>query len=279
MCSQIPQKKTTAMTIVSDYHMHTPLCGHAVGEPEAYAEAACRAGLDEIGFSDHAPLVARRIPDVAMREDQLPEYHDLIAETGRRFSGRLIIKTGLEADFVPGYESRTKAIIEAFPYDFVIGSVHFIEGWAFDHPDERDAWSQKDVDVVYREYYRLLRESARSGLFDIMGHVDLVKKFGHRAEADLTSEIRETAEIFRSCGVAVEINTAGLRKPVGEIYPALGPLRIYREAGVPLTFGSDAHRPEDVGRDFDRALDLAREAGYKEYVTFRRRRIERIIRL
>jgi histidinol-phosphatase (PHP family) len=120
-----------------------------------------------------------------------------------------------------------------------------------------------------------LRKSAESKLFDIMGHVDLVKKFGHRATEDMTGEVEETARVFRSTGMTVEINTSGLRKPVGEIYPAASILKIYAKAGVPITFSSDSHDPQDVGRDYDKAAALAKEAGYKEYRVFKRRKVAR----
>jgi histidinol-phosphatase (PHP family) len=258
-----------------DSHMHTPLCGHAVGAPEEYVEQAIRRGLSEIGFSDHAPLVSHEDARYTMSRAQLPEYHRMMEEVRRRHPG-YAIKVGIEADYVPGFERETKAILDGHPYDFVIGSVHFLDAWAFDDPAEQVRWKDKDVDTVYRDYYALLRRSAESGLFDVMGHVDLVKKFGQRASADLTDEIEATARTFRRTGVTVEVNTSGLRKPVKEIYPALDALSIYRRAGVPITFGSDAHEPGHVGADFDAARSLALSAGYREYRVFRARRVERV---
>jgi histidinol-phosphatase (PHP family) len=140
-------------------------------------------------------------------------------------------------------------------------------------------WKDKDVDTVYRDYYKLLRLSAQSGLYDIMGHVDLVKKFGHRPAGDMTAEVEKTAKVFKETGVTVEINTSGLRKPVGEIYPSLSVLKIYQKAGVPITFSSDSHDPKDVGRDYDKAAALAIEAGYTEYRVFKKRKVERMEKL
>jgi histidinol-phosphatase (PHP family) len=257
-----------------DYHMHTPLCGHAVGEPSEYVEQALRVGLSEIGFSDHAPLVSHEDARYTMNASQLPLYHQMI-ETIQKKYAPFPIKLGLEADYIPGFETKTRAILDGYPYDFVIGSIHFIDAWAFDDPDEKIKWKDKDVNRVYRDYYKLLRKSAESKLFDIMGHVDLVKKFGHRATEDMTGEVEETARVFRSTGMTVEINTSGLRKPVGEIYPAASILKIYAKAGVPITFSSDSHDPQDVGRDYDKAAALAKEAGYKEYRVFKRRKVAR----
>lgn len=261
-----------------DYHMHTPLCGHAVGQPEEYVKQAIKVGLSEIGFSDHAPLVSHEDPRYTMAGNQLPLYHAMVEKVQKQFPD-FTIKLGLEADYIPGFEAQTRKILEGYPYDFVIGSIHFIDRWAFDDPDEKVKWRDKDINTVYRDYYKLLRRSASSGLFDIMGHVDLVKKFGHRATEDLTAEVKATADVFKASGVCVEINTSGLRKPVQEIYPSLGVLKIYREAGVPITFSSDSHDPGDVGKDYDKAKALALDAGYKDYLVFKRRKIERAEKL
>lgn len=272
-----PRRKN--MIPIVDYHMHTPLCGHAEGLPEEYAAHALQIGLEEIGFSDHAPFVVKELPGITMKREELPAYHRMIEEAREQFKGRLTILLGIEADFIPGYEDKTKAILEAYPYDYVIGSVHFIKDWGFDNPEEREKWKEQDVSDVYRDYHDLLRQAARSGLFDIMAHVDLVKKFGHRPTGDLTDDLRQTAKVFKDAGVVIEINTSGLRKPVGEIYPSLPNLKIYCQEGVPLTFGSDAHKPEEVGWDYGKAADLARQAGYKEYVMFKGRKIYRKISL
>ena len=256
--------------------MHTPLCGHAVGKPEAYVEQALKVGLSEIGFSDHAPLVSHEDPRYTMNRSQLPGYHAMIEGIQKKYKN-FTIKLGLEADYIPGFEKETKKILDGYPYDFVIGSIHFIDNWAFDDPDpsQNIKWKEKDIDAVYGDYYKLLRRSAESGLFDIMGHVDLVKKFGYRAVGDMTKEIEKTAEVFKRSGVTVEINTSGLRKPVKEIYPSLDVLKIYKKYNVPITFSSDSHDPQDVGRDYDKAEALAKEAGYTEYLVFKKRKIER----
>ena len=259
--------------------MHTPLCGHAVGEPAEYVRHGIKAGLKEMGFSDHAPLVSHRDPKITMDFEQLPTYLKMIKEVQTQFSKEITIKISLETDFIPGFENKTRQIIEDYPYDYIIGSVHFIKTWGFDDPAQRTAWKAKDVNQVYHDYYKLLRQSAESGMFNIIGHCDLVKKFGHRATENMFDEVRATAKVFKETGVAIEINTAGLRKPVKEMYPSLDCLKIYREAGVPLTFGSDAHAPAEVGKDFDKAGDLAKAAGYNEYLIFKQRKIERVVKI
>lgn len=265
------------MKPISDYHMHTPLCGHAQGEPSEYVEHAIKEGLQEMGFSDHAPFVHCVDPTVTMALSQLPVYYKMIEGVQEKYKDRIKIKMGIEADFIPGYEEKTQRIINDYTYDYVIGSVHFIKDWGFDNPDEREKWDQHNVNQVYKDYYDLLRQSALSGMFDIMAHVDLVKKFGHRATIDLSDEIRETAKVFKETGMTIEINSSGLRKQVKEMYPSLECLKIYNEEGVMLTFGSDAHLPTDVARDFGLSMKLAKEAGFKEYILFNQRSIEQAV--
>ncbi|MBI4309487.1 MAG: histidinol-phosphatase HisJ family protein [Candidatus Omnitrophica bacterium] len=255
--------------------MHTALCGHATGSLDEYVRHAIDTGLKEIGFSDHAPMVHERLPGVTMDLRQLPLYHRLIDEVKAKYEGRITIKYALEADFIPGFEAKTKAIIDAYPYDYIIGSVHYVNGWAVDDPAAIEHWKTQDINNIWREYFRLLRQSAQTGLFNTIGHCDLPKKFGHRATVDMSAQVKATAQVFKECRVAIEINTSGLRKPIKEMYPCAEHLNIYCAAGVPLVFGSDAHTPGDVGKNFKEAVDLAKTAGYKEYLIFNKRNIER----
>lgn len=267
------------MKIIGDYHMHTPLCGHAVGLPSEYAEQAVKVGLKEIGFSDHAPLLSHVDPKITMNREQLPLYLAMMEDVRERFAKKLKIKVGIEADFLPGFEEETKKLLKSYAFDFVIGSVHFIRRWGFDDPAEREQWTNQDINQVYRNYYELLRQSAKSQMFDVVAHVDLVKKFGNKPTDDMSEEVKTTAKAFKDSGMVVEINTSGLRKPCKEIYPSLGNLKIYCQAGVPLTFGSDSHEPQHVGKDFLKALALAKAAGYQQYVVFKKRKIEKIIKI
>lgn len=265
--------------VISDYHIHTTLCGHASGDPQAYARHAVDQGLSEIGFSDHAPLLSHRDRTITMDSSQLSIYHHMIESVRTEFAEQLRVRIGIEADYIPGYETRTKAMLEAYPYDYVIGSVHFLEKWGFDDPIQLKEWDSRDVNNVYREYYRLLRKSALSRLFDILGHVDLVKKFDFHPTEDMREEIEENARVFKKTGVVIEVNTSGLRKPAREIYPSQEHLKIYFAKGIPITFGSDSHQPDDVGRDFDKGREWAMAAGYTEYVMFEKRKIVKVVSL
>ena len=248
-----------------DYHTHSYLCGHGAGLPAEYAAQAARSGLDEIGISEHIPLYwlpeAERDPELAMRMDQLPQYFDLV-EAARATVPTLPIRLGLEADYIPGHEAALATILQAHPWDYVYGAVHFIGAWGMDDPRYTAEYNRRDIDALYAEYFALVEAAARTGLFDIMAHLDLVKKFGHRATRDLTALYARVAQTMAATGVCVEINTAGLLKPVGEIYPQPALLRALHAAGVPVTLGSDAHQPELVGYAFAAAVRLLREVGY-----------------
>lgn len=253
-----------------DYHIHTKLCGHASGEMEEYVQCAISAGVNEMGFSDHLPMVSELGNGLAMPIEKLPFYVENVLHLRDKYP-EIDIKLGIEADYFPGLEDDSKDIIDRYPFDYVIGSVHFIEKWGFDNINEIDQWNEKDINQVYRDYYTLLRKSALSGLFDIIGHSDLVKKFGQRPGDDLSEEIEHTARVFSDHKLVCEINTAGLRRPVSEVYPSLEILQVYRKYDIPIIFGSDAHRPSEVGCDFDTAYKMAASAEYGEEVQFTKR--------
>lgn len=196
----------------------------------------------------------------------LSTYSALIREA----TGAVPVRLGIEADYFPGAETAIAGLVAQAAFDYVIGSVHWIRAWGFDLLGVPGLWDGHDVDTAYREYFALLGRAARTGLFDIMAHPDLIKVMGYRPSAglDLDALYRDAAAAFAAGGVAVEVSTAGLRKPVGELYPVLDFLRACHDRGVPMTLASDAHAPGDVGRDFDCAVDLARAAGYRETLLF-----------
>ncbi|ACX51375.1 histidinol phosphate phosphatase HisJ family [Ammonifex degensii KC4] len=257
-----------------DYHVHTARCGHAVGKVGEYLRQAERMGLKELGFADHLPLYflppEKRDPGLAMPQTQLGEY---VAEiTGLKGKSTVEVKLGIEADYVPGREEELRRLLSAYPFDYVLGSIHFLDGWGFDNPAEIEGYRGKDLDLLYERYFSLVQRLASSRLFDIVAHPDLIKKFGFLPSRNLKLLYEETVKAIAAADLAVEVNTAGLRHPVKEIYPAVEFLSLCRRYRVPVTLGSDAHRPEDVGRDFDRALDLLRGVGYYEVAIFTSRK-------
>ena len=256
-----------------DYHLHTPLCLHATGSPEEYAGRAVELGIPEIGFSDHCPMPPDYDPEFRMKLEEYPEYVGMVSRCGEAFP-QLKIKLGLEADYHPGTEDFVRNILGDYDFDYVIGSIHFLGDWGFDNPDQADKFKGRDVYEIYEQYFDLVVGLARTGLFDILGHPDVIKKFGHRPEKDWASLEKRALKAVAKAGMALDINTAGLRRPAREIYPRPSMLKLAREMDIGITFGSDAHRPEDVGKDFDAAVALAREAGYTHFRSYTGRHYE-----
>ncbi len=252
-----------------DYHMHTRLTD-GTGEPRDYARLAQQRGLDEIGCSDHAPL-ADRDTDWTMKQSDLPIYVGWVRQAQREFP-QLPIKLGLEVDFIPGQEEWIRELAARYPWDYLLGSVHYIG----DFPVDRSAedWQGQDIESRWREYFALWQQAAESQLFDALPHPDLPKKFGFRPSRDFTPIYETALRAVAQSGVAIEVSTAGLRKPCREIYPAEEFLRMARRFDVPIVLGSDAHIPQDVGIDFDQAVELARHCGYDKICRFTQRRRE-----
>ncbi|NOZ64794.1 MAG: histidinol-phosphatase HisJ [Caldiserica bacterium] len=254
-----------------DYHLHTSLCGHARGRMEDYVKNAIQAGLEEIGFSGHFPLFhitdRKLASNLSIPEEKFPLYVEQVLDLRKKFPS-IKIRLGCEVDYIPGYEEEIKKRLQPYSFDYVMGSVHFLDGFLFDHPDYIEEWEKRDVDEVYRNYFSRLLQCIETGLFDIIAHPDLVKKFGFFPKFSLGYLYQEIARALRKNNMVAEINTSGLRKPVQEIYPSLDFLKILRKYQVPITLGSDAHSPEEVGKDLDKAKEWAKEAGYKEYASF-----------
>lgn len=266
---------TIARAMLVDYHMHTPLCKHAVGEPEEYVRRALERGINEIGFSDHSPMPPGYDPNFRMTVEQYPEYIEKVMRARRAFPD-FPIKLGLEADFHPGTEDFVYNVTNEFDFDYIIGSVHYIGDWGFDNPENIHRYKNDRMYETYEEYFDLVTRAAQSGLFDILGHIDVIKKFGHRPERSVDGLLRRALEAVKGAGMSVEVNTSGLRVPAKEIYPSRRLLEIARELGVPVTLGSDAHRPNHVGEDFDGAVALLRSVGYTHVNRYAGRKAEAV---
>jgi histidinol-phosphatase (PHP family) len=260
-----------------DYHVHTSRCGHAVGESRDYVLRAFDVGLSEIGFTDHIPLYflppERRDPRLAMSEARFDDYLDEVRALGQEFDGRIAVRLGLEADYAEGYEKDLERWLGKARWDFVLGSVHWVAGDWIDDPRSASArFESEGAAKLYREYYRLLRLAAGTGLFDVISHFDLPKKHGHRAVPGVEDAEEDTIATVAAAGCAVEISSAGLRKPVREPYPEARLLRKIASAGIPVTFSSDAHAPSEVGWGYERTVPLALSCGVTRFVTFEKRR-------
>jgi histidinol-phosphatase (PHP family) len=263
--------------MLTDYHLHlrpdepdTPPERYFTAENvERYREAAATAGIEELGVSEHVyrftqGLELWRHPFwEEQARDDLDAYCEFVRGAG--------LKLGVECDFVPGAEDRTANLLEARDFDYVVGAVHFVGERAVDH-EGWDVWEGSgDADEVWRRYFAALAECAGSGLFDILAHPDLVKVWGRGRplpERDPRHYYELAVEAIAASGIAVEVSTAGLRKPVGELYPARAFAEMCVEAGAPFALSSDAHLPEQVGHGYDRALELFGELGVGEICVF-----------
>lgn len=259
---------------VPDYHMHTPRCNHATGTVAEYAQAAVDAGLREIGMSDHSPMPGGFDKPWRMDRSELQHYLQEVEQARELFADRLTIRIGLEADFHPGSEAYVQDLIAAYDWDYIIGSVHYIGDWGFDNPDCLAAWDNCNIEDAYLAYFDLVARSAATGMFDIIGHPDLIKKFGHRAPSDSQAVIAAEETMLQAVlqsGAALEISSAGLRKPVAEIYPHTRIVQRAAALGIPFAYGSDAHAPAEVGHGMHACLHALESCGVTRIASFRQR--------
>ncbi len=257
---------------MNDYHLHSFLCKHGEGEIYEYVEAAIGQGFAEIGFAEHIPIPGLDDPDGRMRPDEFPIYLNDINEARKKYP-EIKIRLGIEADYMPERLDYLREFLLAHPFDFVIGSVHFLGEWDFTNPAHADRIDEFGVNETYQAYYRLLARAADSGLFDVIGHLDIPKKFGRLPTVDLTDEIDQVLAIMKERGLALDVNTSGLRKPIKEIHPAKNILQRACEIGVPVVIGSDAHRPAEVGYFIKETYALIQEIGYKQVCVFEKRKM------
>lgn len=251
-----------------DYHIHSFL-SDGVKNPKEYLGAAIQKKINEIGFSEHLNF---KDFDWVMKFSDLPLYVKIVDDL--RKTSEIPIKLGVEIDFIPGFEEKIEKIINEWPFDYVLGSVHLINGFQFDNLKKEiiAEYGKFDIDELYEKYFGLVQKAAKSKLFDVMAHPDLIKKMGFKPKNDITNLLEETADCFARTGVCIEVNTSGLDKPCEEIYPSEKFLKMCYDRKIPITFGSDAHKPDDIGKYFDRALDSVKKVGYKEIVQFDRRK-------
>jgi histidinol-phosphatase (PHP family) len=256
----------SALPMLADYHTHTPLCHHAVGSPTEYAAQAKAAGLAELGLSDHNPM-PEQYDDWRMALADFPTYLDLV-EQARADHPDLPIRLGLECDFIEGYEPWIEQQAQMAPFDYLIGSVHYVSSdFAVDDPKHLSRWrAEGAVEDIWRRYWMLYEKMVRTQLFDFHAHPDLPKKFGLRPAGDLRRYYEPVIQALADTRGVMEVSTAGLRKECAELYPAQDFLMMAQQAGVQIVISSDAHAPGEVGLQFDRALQAVRAAGFTHTV-------------
>jgi histidinol-phosphatase (PHP family) len=243
-----------------DYHLH--VIAHddrpmTVENILSYGGVAESRGLRQMGITEH---------------DRYLDKIDVAAfQEAREESDEVGLRLGIEIDFVPGQEERMESDATALPYDYIIGSVHRVDGDEVDRATDQSIYERYDAYELYAAYYRNVREAALSGRFEVIGHPDLIKIFRHYPERDITPLLEETADAVAESGVVVDVNAAGLRKPVGEIYPSRKFLEMFHRRGVPIILSSDAHAPNEVAAGYDKSLKLVHDVGYREVATFENR--------
>ncbi|MCW3491285.1 histidinol-phosphatase HisJ family protein [Dethiobacter alkaliphilus] len=252
-----------------DYHIHTWRCCHASGEMREYLAEAEKKGLAEIGFADHFPLGMLGVDldePVSMQPEELDEY---IADVqALQKSASIPVRLGVEVDYLPGQEELTAMLLKQYPFDYVIGSIHFVKDWDFTHPDYIQRYEWADIDKLYEDYFAEICRMAKSGLFDIVGHLDVVKKFSFFPRKSWDHLVEETCRILKEADICVELNSAGWRAPVREAYPGEVFLAQCQDIGIPVTMGSDAHRPKEVGCGLRRAALILDKIGFTEVASF-----------
>lgn len=258
-----------------DYHTHTPLCRHAEGSVEEYVAAALAAGLEEYGIADHAPVHVAVDDDWRMREEQFPQYLEWYRRACELAQGRLQVRLGLECDWLgahPDNLAKLERISAMADWDYLIGSVHYLgKDFDFDNPAHLSLWAKLDVEQTWQAYWQEYTRMAASGMFDIMGHADLIKKFNYYPGGDLRRFYEPALQAIVDSGACIELNTAGWYKDCKEAYPSRQFLQMAAEAGVGLVISSDAHAPAELGRSFPRAVQLARECGFTSCARFDKR--------
>ncbi|GIU92507.1 MAG: histidinol-phosphatase [Acidimicrobiia bacterium] len=285
---------------MSDYHLHLHPHEPAEGGPppgeyppgliESYVEAAAARGVDELGFTEHLYRCVESEEALGPfweREPRrdLAEHSEAFVRADRNLSldayveavvaakdRGLPVKLGLEVDFFPETIDSVLELLAPYPWDFLIGSVHWVGGWALDSSAVAYEYDRRGVDRAWEDYFEVEVELAASGTVDVLAHVDLPKKYGRRPADEPIELYRKVVEAAKASGTAVEVSSQGLRKPAGEVYPSPVFLAMFAEAGVPITLASDAHTADEAGWGHREVVEAARAAGYTTRLGFDARR-------
>ncbi|WP_239618217.1 histidinol-phosphatase [Cohnella mopanensis] len=260
-----------------DLHTHHERCGHASGTINDYIVSAIQAGMQVIGISDHSPYFAHELdqpqPNIAMARSDFPNYIAEVLRLKEQYKEKIEVLLGVESDFYIDQIELYRKAYEPYPFDYIIGSVHQTRGVSIFN---RNRWKGKDDDEQLDEkkhYYDLIRQSADSGMFQVLGHIDAMKGY-YPAFADIQgaeSEIDEALKAVAANDISIEINTSGKTKDVGGWYPSDALLERACHFGVDVTFGSDAHVPARVGDEWELVQKRLREIGFSRWVFFRQK--------
>jgi histidinol-phosphatase (PHP family) len=246
-----------------DYHIHTTFSDGRDSVEECVRRAVA-LGLAEVGIADHLAAPQATAWDLgSMPLVHLDDYVGEVLAAAARHRD-ITVLLGVEADYLPQYEEELAALLDAYPFQYVVGGVHVLDGFGFDEPDARDDPRWADSDSVFRANYRTVRAAVAYGRFDVIAHLDYVGLWGHKAGPGVDPALDAALDAMAARGIAIELNTDRISDPAGVMYPSPDILRRARARGIPLVIDSDAHRAEHVGRFWDEAIAMARDAGYRE---------------
>lgn len=257
-----------------DLHNHTYLCNHAEGEIEEYVLKAIELGIDIYGFSEHAPMKNFEDGYRLLVKDQI-FYQNSILALKEKYKNKIDILLGYEVDYIEG-DYLLDEIIKA-PVDYLIGSVHYLDQWGFDNPEFIGEYEKRDIDKIWEEYFKAMQSMARTSSFDIVGHFDLMKVFNFLPKKSMKELCFEVLKEIKKANMVLEINSAGFRKAPLEQYPSCEILELAFDLDIPITFGSDAHKVDQIGLFYNEVTLLASQVGYKECISFKKR--EKLIHL
>lgn len=259
-----------------DLHTHHFRCGHANGTIRDYIEAGISAGLGVIGISDHTPYFGspseQAFPQIAMGKSEFSNYVEEVLSLKKEYEGVIDVLLGIESDYFPEHAELYRKTLSAYPFDYVIGSVHSVGGVSIFNKGRWKKLSNNEQIRVKSDYYRLIADSARSGMFQILGHIDAMKG-NYPAFSDIPAPkpVDDCLKVISECGVAIEINTSGGTKLVGGWYPSEDILERAQHFGVEVTFGSDAHKPSRVAEDRDAVVAQLKAIGFTHWVYYKQR--------
>lgn len=254
-----------------DLHNHTTRCNHAKGSMDSYIRRAIELGVNIYGFSEHAPMEFDSY--YRLKFDEMSSYENDVLNLREKYKNDIQILLGYEVDYLKGYIDQR---VLNSKVDYLIGSIHFLGEWGFDHPDYKDEYKNRDIDQIWQEYFDGIEAMAKTGYFDIVGHLDLIKIFKFMPQRDIRIIAKNALKAIKKSNMVIEINSAGLRKPIKEIYPSPLLLEMAYELDIPITFSSDAHAIGQVGFRYDEVITLARKIGYTKAVTFEQRQAKMI---
>jgi histidinol-phosphatase (PHP family) len=254
--------------MLGDFHVHTYLCKHGKGTVDDYVKDAIKKDLDYIGFSEHIPIPGLDDPDGRMELKDFSVYVNDVAKAKEKYRNDIKVLMAIEADYLPGYMDFISTFVNDHPFDYVIGSVHFIDEWDYSNPIMMHRYDEFGIDLTFQRNYELSALAAQSGLYQVIGHLDQPKKYGHRPTQNMEQLIYDTLVTIRDSSCAIDVNTSGWRKPVAELYPSAEILEMAKDLQVPVMLGSDAHQPDDVAADLHRGMELLRKIGFKNQSFF-----------